>query len=174
MRNELNGLKQSTSSILAAVQNLTSNIERSIGNINDRLTAINKQISTNDKGISGALQILNTTTSNIKTSVEQKTSQILNKTGAVIDKVKSAQTDITKQIKDTSRETCASKDNRQYDNTQQVPLTQSKPLDPRQGKKAAASENTHECHKQQSQKQQTNKEQTGHAKQTLRWNPRDN
>ena len=165
MRNELNGLKQSTSSILAAVQNLTSNIERSIGNINDRLTAINKQISTNDKGISGALQNLNTTTSNIKTSVEQKTSQILNKTGAVLDKVKSAQTDITKQIKDTSRETCASKVNRQYDNTQQVPLTQSEPLNPRQGKKAAASENTHECHKQQSQKQQTNKEQTGHTKQ---------
>ena len=55
MRNELYDLKQSTTSILAAVKCLTSNIESSIGNINDRLTAIKNRISTNHKSITGAI-----------------------------------------------------------------------------------------------------------------------
>ena len=65
MKNELYDLKQSAASILTAVICLTSNIERSIGNIDERLTAINNRISSNDKSVTGAIQILTTTTSNI-------------------------------------------------------------------------------------------------------------
>ena len=69
MKNELYDLKQSTSSILTAVKCLTSNIERLIGNINNRLTAINIRISTNDKSVTGAFQSLTTETRNIKKQV---------------------------------------------------------------------------------------------------------
>ena len=68
------------------------------------VTAINKQISGNDKGITGAIQHLTTTTNNIKTSVDQKACQIMNKTSAVLDKVKTTQIDLSKQIQDTTHE----------------------------------------------------------------------
>ena len=97
LKNELNGLKQSTNSILTVVKELTSNIERSIGNINDRITALNNQISTNDKSLAGTLQTLSTTTNNIKTTFDQESCQILNKTSAVLDKVKTTKTEFSQQ-----------------------------------------------------------------------------
>ena len=147
MRNELSGLKQSTTSILTAVKALTSNIEGSIGNINDRITAINKQISGNDKGITGAIQHLTTTTNNIKTSVDQKACQTMNKTSAVLDKVKTTQIDLFKQIQDTTNEI-----SKLSEYKRQVPPTQNSTMDLSQQKTAGASENAKEHRKQHSNK----------------------
>ena len=47
LKSDINDLKKSTSCILTAVHDLTSMMERSIENINDRITALNRHISTN-------------------------------------------------------------------------------------------------------------------------------
>ena len=155
MRNELYGLKQSTTSILTAVKSLTSSVERSIGNINDRITAINKQMSTNDKSITGTLQTLATSTNNIKTSVDQKSCQILNKTSAILDKVKTTQTKLSKQ--NTTTET-PHETNALIENRQQVPSTRISSSNPRQGQRSGAPNNVQEQKRQQSNKGQTNKD----------------
>ena len=49
LKSDINDLKKSTSCILTAVHDLTSMMERSIENINDRITALNRHMSTNDK-----------------------------------------------------------------------------------------------------------------------------
>ena len=141
---------------------LTSNIKRSIGNINDRLTAINNRISTNDKSVTGAIQTLTTTTSNIKTRVDQKSCQILNKTSTILDKVKTTQTELSEQSTVTDKQ-CET--NTLIENKQQTPSMQNSPLNQRQRQREGAPKNAHEQQDQQSNKNQINKIQNGQTKQ---------
>ena len=115
------------------------------------VTAINKQISGNDKGITGAIQHLTTTTNNIKTSVDQKACQIMNKTSAVLDKVKTTQIDFSKQIQDTTHEI-----SKLSEYKRQVPPMQNSTMDLSQQKTAGASEH---------RKQHSNKNENGQNKQ---------
>ena len=101
LKSDINDLKKSTSCILTAVHLLTSMMERSIENINDRITALNRHMSTNDKSLTGVLETLSTTTNTIKSNLDQKSCQILNKTSAVLDKVKSSKTEKPKQNRTT-------------------------------------------------------------------------
>ena len=59
-----------------------------MGGVNDRITALNRQINLNDITITQSVEDLKTTTSNLKTTVDQKSNQILNKTASVFEKVK--------------------------------------------------------------------------------------
>ena len=88
LKTDVENLKQTTVSILNAVKGLSETIENSIGNVNDRLTALQRQISGNELCITEQLNTLADTTNNIKTSFDQKACQILNKTNAVFEKVK--------------------------------------------------------------------------------------
>ena len=97
LKSDINDLKKSTSCILTAVHDLTSMMERSIENINDRITALNRHISTNDSSLTGVLETLSTTTNTIKSNLDQKSCQILNKTSAVLDKVKTSKSEKNKQ-----------------------------------------------------------------------------
>ena len=81
-------LKRSTASILAAVSELTTTLTNSMGGVNDRITALNKQINLNDITMTQSVEDLKTTTLNLKTTVDQKSNQILNKTASVFEKVK--------------------------------------------------------------------------------------
>ena len=81
-------LKRSTASILAAVSELTTTLTSSMGGVNDRITALNRQINLNDITITQSVEDLKTTTSNLKTIVDKKSNQILNKTASVFEKVK--------------------------------------------------------------------------------------
>ena len=86
IKHDVKSLKESTASILSAVQELSIKFETCIGGINDRLTSLSKQINT--KCVTGSLENLTSSTNNIKTVLDQKSNQILNKTSAVFDKLK--------------------------------------------------------------------------------------
>ena len=81
-------IKQCTQSIVKAIESLSSTLQNNIGNINDRLTSISKQINSTELCISESIETLQVSTNNIKTTLDNKTCQILNKTTAVFDKVK--------------------------------------------------------------------------------------
>ena len=52
LKTDVENLKQTTVSILNAVKGLSGNTENSIGNVNDRFTALQRQISGNDTVVS--------------------------------------------------------------------------------------------------------------------------
>ena len=87
-KDDVQELKNTTQLILNAVNKLSEKLESSIGGINDRLTAISKQVKTNDKHISESIQGVATATEKVKNIVEQKSCQILNKTITILDNVK--------------------------------------------------------------------------------------
>ena len=97
LKRDVELLKQTTLSILSAVQGLSAKLESSIENINDKLTAIQRQINGKDMCITEKLEILSKTADNIKVAYDQKSCQILNKTTAVFEKVK-AQSDTIKAL----------------------------------------------------------------------------
>ena len=85
---EVGYLKQTTESILAVINGLSSKIEDNNENVNDQLTSLQRKINGNDLTITETLEHLTTATDNIKTSVNEKTCHIINKPTAVFDKVK--------------------------------------------------------------------------------------
>ena len=112
LKNDVDSLKQTTLSILTAVQGLSTNIGNSIDNLNDRLTALQRQINAKDLCITEHLESLSNTADNIKTVYEQKACKLLNKTTAIFDKVKE-QSENIKTISEKSKQcqgTCPSKD----------------------------------------------------------------
>ena len=125
LKSDINDLKKSTSCILTAVHDLTSMMERSIENINDRITALNRHMSTNDKSLTGVLETLSTTTNTIKSNLDQKSCQILNKTSAVLDKVKTSKSEKPKQNVTTEVRDLISVSSETTRNKQPTKLTQS-------------------------------------------------
>ena len=104
LKADVDNLKQSTQSILSAVKSLSTTLESSVGNLNDRLTALQRQINAKDLCITEELENLSNTTNSIKTSYDQKSCQILNKTTAVFEKVKE-QSDKIKTISESTNYT---------------------------------------------------------------------
>lgn len=88
LKKDVDQLKQSTCSILSAVGELSTKLENCIGGINDRITALNKQINLHDMNITETIDNLSSTASNMKNNFDKKSTQILNKTSAVFEKVK--------------------------------------------------------------------------------------
>ena len=87
-KDDVQKLQNTTQIILNAINKLSEKLESIIGGINDRLTAISKQVKTNDKHISESIQGVATATEKVKNIVEQKSCQILNKTITILDNVK--------------------------------------------------------------------------------------
>ena len=87
-KDEVQELKNTTQLILNAVNKLSEKLKSSIGGINDPLTAISKQVKTNNKQISESIQGVATATDKDKNIVKQKSCQILNKTITILDNVK--------------------------------------------------------------------------------------
>ena len=104
LKADVDNLKQSTQSILSAVKSLSTTLESSVGNLNDRLAALQRQINAKDLCITEGLENLSNTTNSIKTSYDQKSRQILNKTTAVFEKVKE-QSDKIKTISESTNYT---------------------------------------------------------------------
>ena len=75
------------------MNSLAVKLQDSIGGINDRLTAISKQMKTNDTQISESIKSVATATDQVKTVFEQKSCQILNKTATILDNVKNQNDD---------------------------------------------------------------------------------
>ena len=92
-RDEVHELKNTTQQILRAVNSLAVKLQDSIGGINGRLTAISKQMKTNDKQISESIKSVATATDQVKIVFEQKSCQILNKTATILDNVKNQNDD---------------------------------------------------------------------------------
>ena len=92
-RDEVHELKNTTQQILRVVNSLAVKLQDSIGGINDRLTAISKQMKTNDTQISESIKRVATATDQVKTVFEQKSCQILNKTATILDNVKNENDD---------------------------------------------------------------------------------
>lgn len=88
MKSEVNELKECTKNILKAVLDLSTKVERNFGTINDRITALTRQINGKDLIISESLEQLQTSTSTLKSSLDQKSCKIINQTAAVLEKVK--------------------------------------------------------------------------------------
>ena len=88
IKTEVEDLKESTKSIFTLLNTLSTEVGKNIQGINDKLTALSKQITCNDKKLSETLSSMNATTDNLKTSLDQKTCQLLNKTTTIIDKLK--------------------------------------------------------------------------------------
>ena len=96
MKLELNYLKVCTQSILKSVQDLFAKADNSFDGINDRITALTKQINGKDLCISESIEQLQVSTKTLKASLDQKSCQILNKTTAVLDKIKTKTDDSMK------------------------------------------------------------------------------
>ena len=94
LKDDVDSLKQSTLSILATIQGLSKSIESSIGNLNDRFTALQRQINAKDLCVTEKLESLSNSTDNIKTAYVQKACKLLNKTTAIYDKLKEQSDDI--------------------------------------------------------------------------------
>lgn len=88
LKNDVSQLKTTTNMILSSVQKLSTQIENCVGGINDRITALTRQINLHDITMSEAIENVSTKASNIKSTVDQKTNQIVNKTTAVFEKIK--------------------------------------------------------------------------------------
>ena len=88
LTSDVEQLKVSTSSIIAALGYLTTQVSTSIDGINDKLTALSKQVSCNNRTMTETLDSLNTASDSLKTNFDQNTCQILNKTTTIIDKIK--------------------------------------------------------------------------------------
>ena len=91
-------LKTTTELILSSVTNLTTKLENSIGGINDRLTALTRQINLHDITTSEAIENVSSKMASIKTSLDQKTNLIQSKTTAVFDKIKTFENSVKRDI----------------------------------------------------------------------------
>ena len=98
-------LKTTTELILSSVTNLTTKLENSIGGINDRLTALTRQINLHDITTSEAIENVSSKMASIKTSLDQKTNLIQSKTTAVFDKIKTFENSVKKDINVSGSET---------------------------------------------------------------------
>ena len=88
MKSEINGLKECTQNILKAVLDMSTKFESNFGSLNDRITALTRQINGKDLVITESLEQLQTSTNTLKTSLDQKSCKIINQTTAVLEKVK--------------------------------------------------------------------------------------
>ena len=70
LKADVDGLKETTLSILNAVQGLSTTLENSFENLNDRLTALQRQVNANGICITEKLKSLSSTTDNIKTGYD--------------------------------------------------------------------------------------------------------
>ena len=86
------------------MKSLSTTLESSVGYLNDRLTALQRQINAKDLCITEELENLSNTTNSIKTIYDQKSCQILNKTTAVFEKV-TEQSDKIKTISESTKYT---------------------------------------------------------------------
>ena len=146
-------LKQSTAQILSAVTALTNKMDESIGGINDRITALTRQINLHDITISGSVDNLASKTSDLKTITDQKTNKILNKTTAVFDKVKTWENNLKRN--DVPEPQTTQSENNQKTNVN----SESKPNMPAsQNKKNKAPNNTK--NKEQHNKNRTDQQTT--------------
>ena len=80
IKDDVQDLKASTQLILSAVRDLAVKKENTIGEINDKLAALNKQVKSNDKAACESIQSV----TDVK-SIERKSSQILNKTITILE-----------------------------------------------------------------------------------------
>ena len=88
MKSEVNELKECTKNILKAVLDLSTKVESNFGTINDRITALTRQINGKDLIISESLEQLQNSTCTLKSSLDQKSCKIINQIAAVLEKVK--------------------------------------------------------------------------------------
>ena len=93
LKNDVKQLMESTDTILAAVNGLSSQLETCVSGLQDQINALSKQVKSRDKTLSDAVDTLTSATNKIKTSIDEKSNKILNKTSTIIEKVKS-QTEI--------------------------------------------------------------------------------
>ena len=88
MKSEINVLKECTQNILKAVLEMSQKVENNFGSINDRVTALLRQINGKDLIITESLEELQTSTDTLKSSLDQKTCKITNQTATILEKVK--------------------------------------------------------------------------------------
>ena len=88
IKTDVEQLKEASNSIITILNTLSTEVTKNIQGINDKLTALSKQINCNDKKVTENLSSLNAASENMKTSFDQKTCQILNKTTTIVDKIK--------------------------------------------------------------------------------------
>ena len=88
MKSEINVLKECTQNILKAVLEMSKKVENNFGSINDRVTALLRQINGKDLIITESLEELQTSTDTLKSSLDQKTCKITNQTATILEKVK--------------------------------------------------------------------------------------
>ena len=81
-------MKETSTSIITVLKTLSTEVTKNIQGINDKLSALSKQINHNDKKVTEILSSLNDASENMKTSFDQKTCHILNKTTSIKDKIK--------------------------------------------------------------------------------------
>ena len=88
MKSEINVLKECTQNILKAVLEMSKKVENNFGSINDRVSALSRQINGKDLIITEALEQLQTSTDTLKSSLDHKTCKITNQTATILEKVK--------------------------------------------------------------------------------------
>ena len=98
LKNNVNQLKTTTELILSSMNKLSTQLEKSIGGINDRMTAVTRQINVHDIIITEAIENVPSKTASLKSSVDQKTNQIRNKTTAVFNKIKTFENSVKKNL----------------------------------------------------------------------------
>lgn len=86
IKQDVEHLKQSTSSIIDAKSKLSTQVEKCIGEIN-AVISVNRKISNNDSRISEAIENLSDKSNTMKNYFDQKSNQILNKTSTIVDKL---------------------------------------------------------------------------------------
>ena len=95
---DVNQLKTTTELILSTVNNLTTKLENSFGGINDRLTALTRQINLHDITTNEAIENISSKMAGLKKSLDQKTNLIQSKTTAVFEKIKTFENSVKKDI----------------------------------------------------------------------------
>ena len=105
LRSDVTQLKTTAELILSSMNNLTTKLENSIGGINDRLTALTRQINLHDITTNEAIENISSKMTGIKTSLDQKTNLIQNKTTAVLEKIKTFDANVKNDISSTATET---------------------------------------------------------------------
>ena len=100
LKHEVGEIKQSTRSILIAIESISSKLVNGLENVNDRITSVARQINSKELCITESLEGLQSVTNGLKTTLDQKSCQIINKTTAVFEKVKAHEENF-KNLKET-------------------------------------------------------------------------
>ena len=100
LKHEVGEIKQSTRSILIAIESISSKLVNGLENVNDRITSVTRQINSKELCITESLEGLQSVTNGLKTTLDQKSCQIINKTTAVFEKVKAHEENF-KNLKET-------------------------------------------------------------------------